>query len=158
MADQIPKTKSKAQVLKMNHPRICLKTLTVCLCVLVASICSVLTATCPSSVTSSATITSEQCSYTGYTYAQTYGVAVGPVSSSFYYLYALNTPSTGTAVRKIDASGSLAWMASFSFYPTMKSLSVDVVEQSVYLSSWTNPPIVVRLTASTGSIVSQHQL
>ena len=63
MADQIPKTKSKAQVLKMNHPRICLKTLTVRLCVLVASICSVLTATCPPSVPSSATITSEQCTF-----------------------------------------------------------------------------------------------
>ena len=158
MADQIPKTKSKAQVLKMNHPRICLKTLTVRLCVLVASICSVLTATCPPSVPSSATITSEQCSYTGYSFIETYGVAGGRVSNSLYYLYRLFTPSFYAVVRKIDASGSPIWMASLAFYPIVKSLSVDAAEQSVYLAYVTNPVQVFRLAASDGSIVSQHQL
>ena len=61
MADQISKTKSKAQVLKMKLPRICLKALAMGLFVLVASICSVLTATCPTSVPSSAAIVIEQC-------------------------------------------------------------------------------------------------
>ena len=111
MAGQIPKTKSKAQVLQMKRPRICLKTLMVGYCVLVASICSVLATTCPSSVTSSTTITSEQCtfdlhfgdlkcnfifswilrSFSGYSSIEHYGVAGGPVSSSLYYLYRLQS-------------------------------------------------------------------
>ena len=81
------------------------------LCVLVASICSVLAATCPSSVTSSSIITSEQCTFdlhfgdlkcnfifsstlrtfSGFTSFENYGVAGGPVSSSLYYLYRLQS-------------------------------------------------------------------
>ena len=61
MVDQIPKTKSKPQVLQLKAPCLCLKTLMVGLCVLVLSICSVLTATCPASVPSSAIIVKEQC-------------------------------------------------------------------------------------------------
>ena len=111
MADQISKTKSKAQVLKMKCPRICLKTLMVGLCVLVANICSVLTATCPPSVPFSATKISEQCtfdlhfcdlkcnfifsstlcSFSGFNSVETYGVAGGPVSSSLYYLYRIQS-------------------------------------------------------------------
>ena len=111
MAGQIPKTKSKAQVLQMKRPHICLKTLMVSYCVLVASICSVLAATCPSSVPSSTTITSEQCTFdlhfgdlkcnfifswilrnfSGYSSIEHYGVAGGPVSSSLYYLYRLQS-------------------------------------------------------------------
>ena len=158
MADQIPKTKSKAQVLKMKRPRICLKTLMVGLCVLVASICSVLAATCPSSVTSSSIITSEQCTFSGFTSFENYGVAGGPVSSSLYYLYRLFTPTLNAAVRKVDASGSQIWLASFAFYSLLKSLSVDAAEQNVYLAVVSNPIVVLKLAASDGSIVTQHQL
>ena len=111
MADQISKTKSKSQFLKMKRPRICLKTLKVGLCMLVASIYSVLTATCPPSVPLSATITSEQCTFdlhfgdlkcnfifsstlrtfSGFSSFETYGVAGGPVSNSLYYLYRLQS-------------------------------------------------------------------
>ena len=36
----------------------------------------------------------------------------------------LSTPA-GTAVRKVDPSDFQIWMASFTFYPVVKSLSVD---------------------------------
>ena len=158
MADQISKTKSKAQVLKMKCPRICLKTLMVGLCVLVANICSVLTATCPPSVPFSATKISEQCSFSGFNSVETYGVAGGPVSSSLYYLYRIFNPTFNASVRKVDASGSQTWVASFASYLIVKSLSVDAAEQSVYLASFTNPIMVIRLAASDGSVVSQHLL
>ena len=158
MADQISKTKSKAQVLKMKLPRICLKALAMGLFVLVASICSVLTATCPTSVPSSAAIVIEQCSFSGYTSVEKFGIVGGPVSNSLYFSYRVSFPSENAVVRKVDASGSLTWMASFAFQPIMKSLTVEAAEQNLYLVSSTNPMVVVRMAASDGSIVSQHQL
>ena len=158
MAGQIPKTKSNAQVLQIKRPHICLKTLTVGLCVLVASICSVQAATCPPSVPFYATITSEQCTFSGFSNIEHYGVAVGPVSSSLYYSYRIYSPSNYSAVRKVNVSGSQTWIASFAFYSLVKCLSVDAAEQSVYLASFTNPLMVIRLAASDGSILNQHQL
>ena len=79
------------------------------------------------------------------------------MSNSLYYLYLVYTPNSA-AVRKVDASGSQTWMASFAFQPITKSLSVDATEQSVYLASRENPIVVLRLAASSGSIVTQHQL
>ena len=156
MAYQIPKIKSKRKVLQLKPPRLCFQTLMVCLWVFVASICSVKTATCPSSIPSSAAMTTEQCSFAGYN-IQTSGIAVGPVSNSLYYLYFLYTPNNAV-VRKVDVSGSQTWMASFGFYPILKSLSVDAAEQSLYLASKENPLVVLKLTASGGSIVSQNLL
>ena len=158
MADRIPKIKSREQVLRLKPPYLCLQTMMVSLFMLTASISSVQTATCPPSVPSSAATTTEQCSFSGYTYTYTRGVAVGPVSNSLYYLYHLSTSFDNSAVRKVDASGSQTWMASFAFYPIPKSLSVDAAEQSVYLASNTYPLVVLKLAASGGSIVSQHQL
>ena len=158
MADQKPKIKSKRQILQLEPPRPCLKTLMVGLFMLAWSICSVLAASWPSSVPSSAATTTEQCSFTGYSTTYTYGVVVGPVSSSLYYLYFISTPNS-TVVRKVDASGSQTWMASFAaLYPAAKGMSVDAAEQSMYLASHTNPVVVIKMAASTGSIVSQHQL
>ena len=125
--------------------------------VLAACICLVQTAICPASVSSSPATTIEQCSFSGFTYSETLGVAVGPVSNSFYYLHWIFTPDS-TAVRKVDASGSQSWIVSFAFYPIAKSLSVDATEQSVYFASRTGPVVVLKLAASDGSIVSQHQL
>ena len=158
MVDQIPKTKSKTQVLQLKAPHLCIKTLMVGLCVLALSICSVLTSTCPASVPSSAIRNSEQCSFSGYGFTQTFRVAAGSVSNSLYYSYQLNTPSASAAVRKVDASGSQIWMASLSFDPLVKSLSVDAAEQSVYIGSRTNPLTVIRFATSNGSVASQHQL
>ena len=157
MADQISKIKFKRLALQLKPPRPSLQTLMMGLWVLATSISSVQTATCPPSVPSSAATTTEQCSFTGFTTTWTQGVTVGPMSNSFYYLYLIASPAN-TAVRKVDASGSQTWMASFAFLPIEKSLSVDAAEQSVYLASLTNPLSVVKLAASDGSIVSQHQL
>ena len=157
MADQIPRIKSKRQILQLKPLRLCRKTLIVSLFMLALRICSAQTVTCPTSVPSSAATTTEQSSFTGYT-TNTYGVAVGPVSNSLYYLYYLVTPSDNAAVRRVDASGNQTWVASFAFYPISKSLSVDAAEQSVYLASKNNPLVVLKLDASGGSIVSQHQL
>ena len=107
MSDQIHKIKFKRQVLQLKPPHLCLQTLTVYLFMLALIICSIQTATCPSSVPSSAATTTEQYtldfhfgylnsdfrlssilrSFSGYTYTETYGVAAGPVSDSLYYLY-----------------------------------------------------------------------
>ena len=157
MADQIPRIKSKRQVLRLKTPHLCLQTLMVSLLMLALSICSVQTATCPSSVPSSAATITEQCSFSVYTSTNTFGVAVGPVSNSLYYLHYLPSPDNAV-VRKVDASGSQAWVASFALYPIRKSLSVDTTEQSLYLASFLNPLEVLRLLTSDGSIVTQHQL
>ena len=158
MADQIPKIKSKQLVLQLKPPRFCLQSLMVGLFMLALSIYCVQTATCPSSVPFSATTIIEECSYSGFTTTRSYGVAVGPVSSSLYYLVRITTPSDSAAVRKVDASGSQTWMASFAFYPILKSLSVDAAEQSVYLASLVNPIVVIKLAASDGTIATQHEL
>ena len=88
-----------------------LRTTVVGLCVLAASICSVLAATCPSSMPTSAATTTEQYtfdshfvnlklqfilssilrSFTGYSSIQAYGIVVGRVSNSLYYLYSLQS-------------------------------------------------------------------
>ena len=158
MVDQASRIKSKAQILQSKPPRLCLKTLMVGLCVFALSICSVLTATCPPSVPSSATITTEQCNFSGYSGTQAFRVAVGPVSNSLYYSYQLNTPSASATIRRVNASGSQTWMASLAFDPVVKSLSVDAAEQCVYLARNSNPSLVVRFSTSDGSLVSQHQL
>ena len=157
MDDQILRIKSKWLVLQFKPSRHYLQTLMVILCVLAASICSVQAAICPPSVPSSSATTMEQCSFSGYSITYTYGIAVGSVSNSLYYLYKLASPVIA-AVRKINASGSQTWMASFAFNINIKCLSVDAAEQSVYLSSYTNPLEVLKLATSDGSIVSQHKL
>ena len=121
---------------------------------LALSIYSVQTAACPPSVPSSAATITEQCSFSGKSSTKTYGAIRGSVSNSLYYLYWI---SADAAVRKVDASGSQTWIASFTFYPITKSLSVDAAEQSVYLASWTNTLMVLKLAASDGLIISQHQ-
>ena len=158
MADQTPKIKSNRQVLEFKPSRLCLQTLVVGLCVFYARICLVLSATCPPSVPISSATTTEQCSFSEYTSTQTDGIAVGPVSNSIYYLYRIYISPSSAAVRKEDASGSQTWMASTESYPIVKSLSVDAAEQSVYLASLTNTLVVIKLSASDGSIVSQHRL
>ena len=157
MADKISRIKSKWLVLQLKPSRLYLQALMVGLYVLTANICCVQTATCPPSVPASAAIISEQCNFAGYTTTQTYGVATGQVSKSLYYMYTISSPQIA-GVRKVDASGSQSWMTSFAFFPIVKCLSVDVAEQSVYFARQINPIVVLKLAASDGSIVSQHQL
>ena len=112
--------------------------------------------TCPSSSSTSNTITSEQCSFSGYIVTNTRNVVSGPVSASLYYLYSISTPSNW-AIRKTNADGSLAWMSALSLWPIIKSLSVDTLEQHVYVASSNNPLDVVRLGTGTGSIVDAQR-
>ena len=147
--------KSKQSIRQSKTSKLCFRIFITTILVLTAIISSVKTATCSSSVPSSAATTTEQCSFIGYDYTFTYGVVGGPVSNSLYYL--LFSPNSA-AVRKVDASGSQTWMASFAFDLILKSLSVDAAEQSVYLASRTYPLVVLKLSSSDGSVVSQHQL
>ena len=48
-------------------------------------------------------------------------------------------------------------MAALSFEPIMKSLSVDPLEQYVYVAGRTSPLDVVRLGTGTGSIVDAQR-
>ena len=148
------KIKTKKSIRQSNTFQLCFQIFITTIWVLTAIISSVKTATWPSSVPSSVTTITEQCSFTGYdTYTYTLGVVGGPVSNSLYYLYWI---SYNSAVRKMDAFGSQSWMASFVLKPIPKSLYVDAAEQSVYLASQTNPLAVIRLSSSDGSVVSQH--
>ena len=158
MAYQMSKMKPKQSIRQSKTSKLCFRIFITTILVLTAIISSVKTATCSSSVPSSAATTTEQCSFDGYSITYTYGVVGGPVSKSLYYLYCLSSSSESVAVRKVDASGSQTWMASFPFYPILKSLSVDAAEQSVYLASWTSILMVLKLSSSDGSVVSQHQL
>ena len=63
--------------------------------------------------------------------------------------------SSSTAVRKVNADGSQAWMAALGFSPILKSMTVDTAEQNVYFASGGNPIAVVWLATSNGSIVNQ---
>ena len=136
------------------------QTLILGLCALVASIYSVHTASCPPSVTSPASTTTERYSFAGFNYTYTYGIAGGSFSNSFYYLYKifLISDTYAAVVRKEDSSGSQVWQASFSFIPVVKSLSVDAAEQSVYFASNTATLVVLKLNSSGGTIASQHLL
>ena len=113
--------------------------------------------TCPSSSSSSNVITSEQYIFSEYTNTFTNKVALGPVSASLYYLYYVSTPGSNWAIRKTNPDGSLAWVAALSLYPVKKSLSVDTLEQYVYVASFTNPMDVTRLGAGTGAIVDAQR-
>ena len=116
-------------------------------------------AICPSSVPSSSATIKEQYNFTGYSNVQTYGLVAGPVSSSLYYMYYLSTTPNKVAVRKVDASSSQSWIASFNFWPILKCLSVDLAEQSLYLANNDSTILtVLRLSTLDGSVVSQHQL
>ena len=63
MADQIPKIKSKRQVLQMKPRCLFLEALLIGLSVLSENIYSVQTVTCPPSVPISAATTTEQCTF-----------------------------------------------------------------------------------------------
>ena len=154
MAQQIPRIQSMWVEAKRRTPLVNLISIVFAFWILVASIQRTQSATCPNSVPSSAAITTEQSSISSTTI--TYGVAGGLVSNSLYYMYYL--PSTSAIVRKVDVSDQQTWIASFTFEPNSKSLSVDAGEKTVYLTSWTSPLIVLWLSTSNGAITSQQSL
>ena len=48
-------------------------------------------------------------------------------------------------------------MSAPSIYPTMKSLSIDTLEQYVYAAIYSSPLEVVRFGAGTGAIVDAKE-
>ena len=89
MADQIPRIKSKRQVLRLKTPHLCLQTLMVSLLMLALSICSVQTATCPSSVPSSAATITEQCTIDLYFDDLNFDFILHSISVAFQYILLL---------------------------------------------------------------------
>ena len=149
MAKQISRILSKWWVFEFNTPQLLFQTFMVILFVLIVSISSVETAIWPSPISSSSATTKQQCNIS-LTNTETYGVTEGSVSKNLYFLYLINQD---TAVMRMNATSSQKWLASFIFYPILKSLSVDPSEKNVYLASLANPLSVLWLDASNGSAV-----
>ena len=155
MEKQVSRIRSKRSVFQLKISPLLFWSLIVGLCFLNTNISLVQTATCPSSMSSSAVKITEQYSFTGYTYSYSYGVIGGPVSNNLYYMYFVIFPDN-TIIRKVNASDSQSWQTSIPLKTSAKSLSVDDAEKSLYFSSTDNPVTVIRLSASDGSVISQH--
>ena len=65
-------------------------------------------------------------------------------------MYYLTSP-TASAIRKIDSSNNLVWMSSISDQTTKKGISVDSVEQYLYVLIYSGNANVVRMNATDGS-------
>ena len=157
MAKQLSKIQLKRSVFRLKPSHFCIQAFIIGLWVLSASISLVYTAKCSSSVPSSVTTTSDQCSFSAGSAFFTFGVVGGPLSNSLYYSYRIYI-NDYAVIRKVNASGSQIWMVTYGFFPSSKSLSVDAAEQCVYIWRSTPTMTVIRLSASNGSISSQHQL
>ena len=68
-------------------------------------------------------------------------------------IYVAGSPNN-TAIRRMSEDDSLVWMAVIALDPSVKGLSIDPSEKSVYIASYSNPVNVARLQASNGSIDS----
>ena len=86
-----------------------------------------------------------------------YRVVSGPVFNNLYYMYYLSTPVAGI-IRKINSDGSFAWTFSIQYEPIMKSLSLDIHEQSLYFGTHTITLNVLWLSASNGLLLSTNKL
>ena len=101
--------------------------------------------TCPSSNTNLNFITTSQWSFTGFGNTRIYTVAAGQITNSLCFLYFINFPSQAAVFRKVKTDYSVSLAFVISFWPTLKSLRVDINEQHAYLASVTNPPNVCKL-------------
>lgn len=115
-------------------------------------------AICPSTVTTSAGIDSEFCTFTGYSSTSILKPIGGPVSTDLYFLYQIYSTAYQAAIRRVDKSNNLVWMASYAIYPSVKSFSIDANEQSLCFASRATTIEVIWLAASTGVITSQKTL
>ena len=115
--------------------------------------------TCSTSTSTLNTINSEQFSFSTYSNTFVGGVVLGQVSKSLYYLYEMYTGSSNdVAVRKINSSYSLVWMAAIHFRPWMKSITIDVNEHHIYFANRANQLIVWRLSTTDGAIVDAQNI
>ena len=110
------------------------------------------------SATSSYAITTDLFTFSGYSSQYVDGVLPGPTSSDMYYLHRSYTADT-TIIRKIKSDNSLSWMAAVSFFPIIKSFSVDSNEKNIYVGSYGTTQLNVwRFLTSTGAIVDAQTL
>ena len=86
-----------------------------------------------------------------------YRVVSGLVHNNLYYMYYLSTPIAGI-IRKINSDGSFAWTYSIPYEPIMKSLSLDIHEDSLYFGTHTSTLNVIWLSASNGLLLSTNGL
>ena len=122
-----------------------------CVLLIMIIIIQCLTLNCPVSSPTDKTITSNECSFSAFSFTWTHAIALGPVSKSLYYMYSLSSPGN-SVIRKLNPDESYAWMAAVLVSPIQKSLSLTTNEQYVYFGSYTNPMNVWRINASDGTI------
>ena len=111
-------------------------------------------ATCPSSVTSSTSASTQLDTLSASPSVEINNVEVGPVSAALYFMYFIS--STLSAFVKLNYDGTKAWSKSVNFQILSKSLAVDKTENSVYFIKYISsgsPLIVGRLKASDGTLV-----
>ena len=80
-------------------------------------------------------------------------------STSITYSPSVSSANIHVAVKKVDVTGSINWMASYAFWPVIKSLAIDAAEQSVYFADYEGTNLIVlKLSTTDGAVVSQHKL
>ena len=74
----------------------------------------------------------QEINFSGSTDVEIQFIVPGLISNSLYYLYFIS-PQDNTVVRKENSDETVAWMTAVSFKPIRCSLSVDSLEQKVYI-------------------------
>ena len=108
--------------------------------------------TCPSSNTNLNSLTTSQWSFTGFGNTKIYTVAAWIITNSLHFVYFIYSPSQTAVIRKFKTDNSIFLMFAISFWPSLKSLWVDINEQHAYLASITNHLNVCKLRTKDGEI------
>lgn len=111
--------------------------------------------TCSAAVPSSAAITSDEYTFSGVMTTKTTNVIAGPVSSSLYYQYDWDFK---VVLRKVDTSGTETWLSSYTLQAVYKAFAIDSTEVNLYTAAYTTEILIARFSASTGALLSQHEL
>ena len=99
-----------------------------------------------------------RCNYSTYSPTKIYRSVIGPVSSDLYLLSSIVSGSNYCTIRKLDTSESLVWENGYGFDPNLKSMRIDSTEQYIYIEAYSSNLSVLKLYASSGSILSQIKL
>ena len=108
--------------------------------------------TCLSSNTNLNSITTSQWSFTGFRNTRIYAVAAGPITNCLHFVYFMYSPSQTAVIRNFKTDNSIFLTFIISFWPSLKSLWVDINEQIAYLASITNHLNVCKLRTKDGEI------
>ena len=112
--------------------------------------------TCPSSVPSLTSATTQLSSLTEFTSASIYSVKEGPISKALYYNFSV---SSSTAFAKITSNSCQIWSKSISLRIAMKSLEIDKSEKNLYFIILSLGMLTVgRLKTSDGTLVDAQGL